>query len=253
MDNGCSPLCVGSLRVTQFRSCWEAPASNENSAFRRISRLFRGRSSLFDYAGNSIKKAHQYGWLGWCVRAESARKDSLNFVRIAANPMRGELFASERDWLRAIIRERQRHRFGRRSEQLERDKLAIALKDVEQSLAADAEVERATPPACQRSTSPQGQPRSFARAPAVGRDSDRRGRPDMLCFSGTLRDYTNAGSNRLYWGRRCRRGSPIMMRLIGVALVYCAVLSNAVAGQMLDRIAALHEDRFCRWSGSIRV
>jgi transposase len=54
---------------------------------------------------------------------------------------------SERDRLRAIIRELQRHRFGRRSEQLDRDQLALALEDVEQSLAAaDAAEERAAEP-----------------------------------------------------------------------------------------------------------
>jgi transposase len=60
---------------------------------------------------------------------------------------------SERDRLRAIIRELQRHRFGRRSEQLDREQLALALEDVEQSLAAvEAEEERAAP-ARHRSTS----------------------------------------------------------------------------------------------------
>ena len=44
-------------------------------------------------------------------------------------------FVSESDRLRAIIRELQRHRFGRRSEQLDRDQLSLALEDVEQSLA----------------------------------------------------------------------------------------------------------------------
>lgn len=52
---------------------------------------------------------------------------------------------SERDRLRAIIRELQRHRFGRRSEQLDRDQLSLALEDVEQSLAAaEAAQERTT-------------------------------------------------------------------------------------------------------------
>jgi transposase len=49
---------------------------------------------------------------------------------------------SERDRLRAIIRELQRHRFGRRSERLDPDQLALALEEVEQTLAA-AEAEEA--------------------------------------------------------------------------------------------------------------
>ena len=50
---------------------------------------------------------------------------------------------SERDRLRAIIIALQRHRFGRRSERLDPDQLALALEDLEQSLAAaEAQEER---------------------------------------------------------------------------------------------------------------
>ena len=53
---------------------------------------------------------------------------------------------SERDRLRAIITALQRHRFGRRSERLDPDQLALALEDLEQSLAAaEAREERAAP------------------------------------------------------------------------------------------------------------
>jgi transposase len=52
--------------------------------------------------------------------------------------------AGERDRLCAIIHELQRHRFGRRSEQLASDQLALALEEVEQSVAAvEAAAERA--------------------------------------------------------------------------------------------------------------
>ena len=45
--------------------------------------------------------------------------------------------------LRAIILALQRHRFGRRSEQLDPDQLALGLEDLEQSLAAaEAQEER---------------------------------------------------------------------------------------------------------------
>lgn len=58
---------------------------------------------------------------------------------------------SERDRLRAIIVALQRHRFGRRSEQLDPDQLALALEDLEQSLAAaETREERAAVPAGSR-------------------------------------------------------------------------------------------------------
>jgi transposase len=51
---------------------------------------------------------------------------------------------SERDRLRAIIVALQRHRFGRRSERLDPDQLALALEDLEQGIAAaEAQEERA--------------------------------------------------------------------------------------------------------------
>lgn len=54
---------------------------------------------------------------------------------------------NERDRLRAIIHELQRHRFGRRSERLDADQLALALEEVEQTVAAvEAEAERTATP-----------------------------------------------------------------------------------------------------------
>jgi len=52
---------------------------------------------------------------------------------------------SERDRLRAIIRELQRHRFGRRSERLDPDQLALALEELEQSVAAAEAADTRTP------------------------------------------------------------------------------------------------------------
>ncbi|HEU4826490.1 MAG TPA: IS66 family transposase, partial [Dongiaceae bacterium] len=49
--------------------------------------------------------------------------------------------------LRAIIQELQRHRFGRRSEQLDPDQLALGLEDTEQALSAAEAKEDATRPA----------------------------------------------------------------------------------------------------------
>ena len=66
-------------------------------------------------------------------------------VRHAAELARIE---SERDRLRALIHALQRHRFGRRSERLDPDQRALALEDVEQSLAgAEAVAERTASPA----------------------------------------------------------------------------------------------------------
>jgi transposase len=54
---------------------------------------------------------------------------------------------SERDRLRAIVIALQRHRFGRRSERLDPDQLALALEDLEQSIAAaEVQEEYVTPP-----------------------------------------------------------------------------------------------------------
>ena len=57
-------------------------------------------------------------------------------ARIAEIEGERDAALSEADRLRGIIKELQRHRFGRRSEQLSPDQLALALEDLEQSLAA---------------------------------------------------------------------------------------------------------------------
>jgi len=57
-------------------------------------------------------------------------------ARIAEIEGERDAAVSEADRLRGIIRELQRHRFGRRSEQLSPDQLALALEDLEQTLAA---------------------------------------------------------------------------------------------------------------------
>ena len=71
--------------------------------------------------------------------------ETLRALIIAERVQHAERIArveSERDRLRAIIHELQRHRFGRRSERLDPDQLALALEDLEQLLAA-AEAEEA--------------------------------------------------------------------------------------------------------------
>src|SRR4030081_3782123 len=66
-----------------------------------------------------------------------------------------ERHAEELDRLTAIIKELQRHRFGRRAERLDPEQLALALEDVEQTLAAaDAAAENNDTPA-QKQTAPR--------------------------------------------------------------------------------------------------
>ena len=57
-------------------------------------------------------------------------------VRIAEIESERDAARGEADRLLGIIKELQRHRFGRRSERLDPDQLALALEDLEQTLAA---------------------------------------------------------------------------------------------------------------------
>lgn len=76
---------------------------------------------------------------------------ALLFAERARHAAEISRVTSERDRLRAIIAALQRHRFGQRSERLDSDQLALALEDVEQSVAAvEAEVEHKAAPAQRR-------------------------------------------------------------------------------------------------------
>jgi hypothetical protein len=80
--------------------------------------------------------------------------DDPSELRAAVLAMRAELAAEraprrgledQNERLRHFIRQLQRMRFGRRSEKLDSDQLALALEDLEQVAAeADAETEKAT-------------------------------------------------------------------------------------------------------------
>src|SRR4051812_15106026 len=74
---------------------------------------------------------------------ESARiAEELAATRDAKNHAQDEITR-----LMAIIKELQRHRFGRRSEQLDVDQLMLAFEDVEQAIAAaQAAAEKDAPP-----------------------------------------------------------------------------------------------------------
>jgi transposase len=75
---------------------------------------------------------------------------ALRALLVAERALHAEEIAritNERDRLRAIIHELQRHRFGRRSERLDPDQLALALEEVEQCVAAvEAEADRTATP-----------------------------------------------------------------------------------------------------------
>jgi transposase len=96
--------------------------------------------------------------------------------------------AAERDRLHAIIVALQRHRFGRRSEQLDTDQLALGLEDLEQSVAAtEAQEERAAAPgqsrpARQRKVNRGALPEHLPRVDMVIDVEDRR----CPCCAGAL-------------------------------------------------------------------
>ena len=94
-----------------------------------------------------------------------------------------ERLESER--LRQIIREFQRHRFGRRAESLPEDQLQLALEDAEQAAAAgQAASEQNNPGRTQSARRPApDQPRQAAGASAAHRDGGRRAehRLPVLC------------------------------------------------------------------------
>ena len=106
---------------------------------------------------------------------------------------------AERERLRAIIVALQRHRFGRRSEQLDPDQLALGLEDLEQSVAAaEAQEERvAAPgqsrPARQRKINRGALPDHLPRVDVVIDVEDRR----CPCCAGALHPIGEDVAERL--------------------------------------------------------
>lgn len=106
---------------------------------------------------------------------------------------------SERDRLRAIIVALQRHRFGRRSEQLGPDQLALALEDLEQSVAAaEAQEEQAAPqgqsrPVRRRKINRGALPAHLPRIEVVVDVEDRR----CPCCAGVLHEIGEDVAQRL--------------------------------------------------------
>jgi transposase len=107
--------------------------------------------------------------------------------------------AAERDRLRAIIVALQRHRFGRRSEQLDPDQLALGLEDLEQSVAAaEAQEGRVTAPeqscpARQRKMNRGALPEYLPRVDVVIDVEDRR----CPCCAGALHPIGEDVAERL--------------------------------------------------------
>ena len=107
--------------------------------------------------------------------------------------------AAERDRLRAIIVALQRHRFGRRSEQLDPDQLALGLEDLEQSVAAaEAQEERVVAPgqsrpARQRKINRGALPEHLPRVDVVIDVEDRR----CPCCAGALHPIGEDVAERL--------------------------------------------------------
>src|ERR1041385_9335302 len=88
---------------------------------------------------NDVAALHAMLVAAWAERdAERAEKAQLAAAWYQ--------LASQNDRLRHLIRQLQRLRFGRRSEKLDPDQLALALEDVEQAAAEiEAQLEKADP------------------------------------------------------------------------------------------------------------
>src|SRR5690349_23313740 len=83
--------------------------------------------------------------------------------------------ASQNDRLRHLIRQLRRLQFGRRSEKLDPDQLALALEDVEQAIAeTEAQQEKADPAFRRTRTESRGNPRKKPVIMNHDRGGDRR-------------------------------------------------------------------------------
>src|SRR4051794_33962884 len=109
---------------------------------------------------NDVAALHVMLVAAWAERdAERAEKAQL---AAECNQL-----ASQNDRLRHLIRQLQRLQFGRRSEKLDPDQLALALEDVEQTIAeTEAEQEKADP--------------AFKRARSAPRRAGRGALPEHL-------------------------------------------------------------------------
>src|SRR6266404_6216505 len=112
----------------------------------------------------------------------------------------------ESERLRQIIKELQRHRFGRRAETLPEDQMLLGLEDVEQTAASDAAIADQSAPteraarAEKRCTNRGSLP---AHLPATGRDRRRYRQQDPAAKA----SCTGSARTRASGSTSCRRSS----------------------------------------------
>jgi transposase len=163
----------------------------------------------------------------------------------------------ERDRLRAIIAALQRHRFGRRSERLDPGQLALALEDVEQSVAALDAADERTPeprrprPKLRRKVNRGALPAHLPRIETVVDVAD----PACPCCAGALHKIGEDVAERLdivpaqfrvlvvrrpkYACRRCPGAvlqAPAPPRLIEGGLPSEALVAHAIVAKYADHL-----------------
>jgi transposase len=191
--------------------------------------------------------------------------DALRALLLAERARHAEVIArveQERDAaigestrLRTIIQALQRHRFGRRSEQLDPDQLALGLEDTEQALSAAEAKEDATRPASRRSARRRinrgALPKSLPRIETVI-DIERRSCP---CCGGALHAIGEDVAERLdvipvqfrvlvvrrpkYACRACPGTvvqAPAPPRLIEGGLPTEALIAHVIVGKYADHL-----------------
>ena len=164
-------------------------------------------------ARKSSQSARNHGLFGDMTQAAEALPDDPETLKamLIAERQRAERLVQ-------IIKDLQRHRFGRRAESLPDDQLLLALEDVEQGEAEAAAEAEAKSPADARGGSAQAarQPRRLAGASAAHRDDRRRRGQDLPVLQG------DAASDRRGREREARRrsrpvpragGAPAQIRL----------------------------------------
>jgi len=132
------------------------------------------------------------------VLAAWAERDAERAENARLNDERDQL-AGQNDRLRHLIRQLQRMQFGRRSEKLDPDQLALGLEDLEQAVAAaEAEAEKTDPTlrrarATKRRTSRDALPDHLPRVEVVIEPADTA----CPCCGGTMHVIGEDRSQRL--------------------------------------------------------
>lgn len=151
--------------------------------------------------------------------------------------------------LRQIIRELQRHRFGRRAERLDPDQLALALEDLEQTLAAKEAAASLAASVCSRSSKAKASwsgSRRSARRPKRWRCNSRMiWRNRAISSSAEERVAVNSAACRSRSASsRARSSSGLLGRVSGAVVTStsiaaaCAVLACEAASESLCRSSA---------------